>query len=1248
MRRGGIGALFAFTIAILMLNGQGGSSTGSKGSAAPSAAAKSPAALVAKRGTSVLSRGICKLQPPAELSCDPCDDFCPSDDLRDTIKAFFLQTNEPESSPDSTCKLPTPPKLSDDQTQADLNSHWNVPYEFRAGLRFVIATVADPAHTHLSLSTDRQLEAIMQGAQGSHYLFARAYLPWDNQTYPVSDDFLSRLNAADWQTMKESFPGLLIFRKALPENLCEAVKPLFVFIVGERPTSGINKQQFRKALQIRDAIRKGIPPQTPGDPLLILGPSFSGSLYSLDYLLAHDPAPDNGRVIIHSGTVSSFDTISWFKKIPSRRNTQLEFRTFHESDRYMEARFLAYAVCEEHYTAHEVVILAEDETAHGYALSAADPANKTQIQKSSPEIPFTGCEVQLSQISNIFFPRDISHLRSAYQLQSQSAAATDAGNKPPRTTLPLNIEDTGNDDDTVPTYSPGQTPLSEESVLLGIASSLHQQHAKFVILVATNPLDELFLSQFLRRAYPQGRIVTFDQDLLMSREVNDPRFHGILSITSYPLFPGLKDHVALPKDLPQGPDQHHQFPWDAGVSTYNAMVSLLVAETQQACDPSKSCWNPPSKCPDLASTEKLAQYGWPALGGMEEPAKDTLAPPLWLTVIGNDGYWPLAILDSKLYADHGGAPGSLLHAIHPTASVAQFGLRHRPWDMLCAIFLGGMVIYLYLRWSGTLIAPSKLVANFAPVDDSFSSYGLFIADVMFLSILLLLLCPWHYPPFQFGESALQYLLWLFFFLLLGSSILDLHRRGARTLATISMIFVPVIAIFVWFMLDRGPAASQNLFFYRFVHITSGVSPLIPMLVLGISGIWWAWFTLAGLVLSGKRGPQLPSPPPVNDTVGNTSTTSLRFRSLTSQANEHLLCVIKPTCLDYRVILVPILCLMLSIFLIDFSHPVRSIEAQSYDYVYSLFFGLALFVLLCDLFRLVVAWIELRGMLGSLNRLTLRRCFDGLGDLKGKQIWQLGSSAYEDYSLLLTKELEAVGKLKKYLTSADEPLCEEIRRLDLETANLMNSVVELRNVPLSFAKNDLEANLLGELFKWHQQLASVCWQTLLYLTNRWSKETPIPAHLPESPEPVTECRFTRDALPQSTLTAENFVCLFYFNFLSSIFLRLRSLLMSVAGMFVFLVLSFNCYPFEPKSTYHLLMVFVFLVIVTLVAFVMGQMHRDPTISQITNTTPGELGWDFWLRMASFVALPLITLLSSQFPEIGNFLFSWAQPTLSNIK
>ena len=79
-----------------------------------------------------------------------------------------------------------------------------------------------------------------------------------------------------------------------------------------------------------------------------------------------------------------------------------------------------------------------------------------------------------------------------------------------------------------------------------------------------------------------------------------------------------------------------------------------------------------------------------------------------------------------------------------------------------------------------------------------------------------------------------------------------------------------------------------------------------------------------------------------------------------------------------------------------------------------------------------------------------------------------------------------------------------------------------------------------------------------------------------------------------------------------------------------------------------MTLVFILIVTLVAVVTSQMHRDPTLSRITNTTPGEMGWNFWFRMASFVALPLLTLLASWFPEIGGFLFFWAQPALNSFK
>jgi hypothetical protein len=193
-----------------------------------------------------------------------------------------------------------------------------------------------------------------------------------------------------------------------------------------------------------------------------------------------------------------------------------------------------------------------------------------------------------------------------------------------------------------------------------------------------------------------------------------------------------------------------------------------------------------------------------------------------------------------------------------------------------------------------------------------------------------------------------------------------------------------------------------------------------------------------------------------------------------------------------------------------------------------------------------------------------------------------------------------------------------------------------------------AIILPKLFELQSDLATACAKALLFLSPRWDAETVAPKVRPEPAEPVTEFRFQKTSLPESTQIAEQFVCLFYYNFIASIFLRLRTLLMSVAGMFVFLVLSFNSYPFQPQTSWQTLMVFVFILIVALAAFVIAQMSRDTTLSHITNTTPGELGWDFWVRITSFVAIPLLSLLSAQFPQIGSFLFSWAQPALNTFK
>jgi len=76
--------------------------------------------------------------------------------------------------------------------------------------------------------------------------------------------------------------------------------------------------------------------------------------------------------------------------------------------------------------------------------------------------------------------------------------------------------------------------------------------------------------------------------------------------------------------------------------------------------------------------------------------------------------------------------------------------------------------------------------------------------------------------------------------------------------------------------------------------------------------------------------------------------------------------------------------------------------------------------------------------------------------------------------------------------------------------------------------------------------------------------------------------------------------------------------------------------------------VLLFIIGIVGYVCAEAHRDSILSLVTQTKPGELGIQFWLRMGSLFALPLISLLVSQFPSLNNVLFSWLEPAVNALK
>jgi hypothetical protein len=61
-----------------------------------------------------------------------------------------------------------------------------------------------------------------------------------------------------------------------------------------------------------------------------------------------------------------------------------------------------------------------------------------------------------------------------------------------------------------------------------------------------------------------------------------------------------------------------------------------------------------------------------------------------------------------------------------------------------------------------------------------------------------------------------------------------------------------------------------------------------------------------------------------------------------------------------------------------------------------------------------------------------------------------------------------------------------------------------------------------------------------------------------------------------------------------------------------------------------------------------MYRDPILSRITDTKANELGWEFWLRIISFGAVPVMAWLAYQFPDVGSTIYKFVEPAIPVIK
>jgi hypothetical protein len=1029
--------------------------------------------------------------------------------------------------------------------------------------QFVLLVAPDPEHTHLGLFFDRQVEAFDQAAQQAGYEFEMAAMPWTKRVLSDHPDLAESTREKDFQDKREEFPGIIRFRHP-------GATPLVAFVIGERPTAGVNADQFKNATEYVRA-------HSSSSVLHVIGPTFSGSLSSLDRLFEHVPFD---VVIVDSGTVSGLAALQNARARwkGNARIPRVVLRTFQEPDCYL-INATAHFALSNGYATSDVTLVTEEETAYG---------NLSRNNECSEDIGHV-----------LYFPREISHLRAAYQRDVEQSASTDNA-AAPRSTLKTDLTDPG-DDDTVAPTALSETPLSQEGVLLNIAADLEKTRARFVVVRATNPTDTVFLAKYLRTAYPPARIVTIGTDLLFRRESDDPHFRGLLAIGAYSLIPDVDESLLKPPVVSDLPTARREFPSSYSVGSFNATLASL------------NSFNAPFSCLGSTPCETIpeapyAQYTWPTLAGGNCVDDRLGAPPVWLVVLGARGYWPVdfATVSHLPRQEQAGSCG---------ASTAR-DVEGLPlsWKLLAVSTFALMIAFGLLFRYGSAGSPAAARANFAPIPNKSRAKVLAWTTVLFSVLAILTIAPlarWigagRLDAFGIATgcslgAATVFMMW--------SAVIGLCRREARDLAIATgvLVGVAVVASILWTAL-APETISEHATIYRILHVTSGVSPVTPVLFLLAAGLWRAWYSVTGLSYLDSRRPRLPAH---NDVLGSDKSSDPRLDQLTEEANKNLLAVMDPWNTDRRVLSLAGACISVPLLTLDYWHPVRAIDGVWFERLYAAGLLLVCFGLFLSLFRLVVVWTELRKLLVALNALPLQRAFKDLEGFSWRPLWRPTGRPLTDSS--------------RYLA-----------RLSEQLTALANMGVVSRRVACTFA---LRQAMLAKTSEHHEprtvERFSLCRRRVGRLTgvflrdllHTWSREG--------------EKRNARVALE------ERFIALVYANFIAAVMARMRTLVLCVTGTFVCIALSFASYVFEPKQAYDAALIMLLLLLMSVLVVIFGRMHQNTILSLLTTTKPGELGSDFWVRIGSALAIPVISLLAVQFPELSHALFSWVEPALRAVK
>lgn len=626
-------------------------------------------------------------------------------------------------------------------------------------IQFLIASVPDPQQTRLALFTDAAINAVQQAAFDAHWELATQWLPWRPQSGAGGKTSPAALKATS--ASRGVQPGLLVFRHSPVDHHFDS-RVLFVFIVGETPTSGLNVNQFQTARAYMRAL---------GDPdvVRVVGPCFSGSIFSLTQLVAHDRKGTRQhpyRFRINSGTATSRMLLTAFEGVPDIDIHGSNLNNVDEEKDFLRVLSLLRI----HQT--EAAILIEDESA--YSRNLLDVVSRTDQDATYPLV--------------LRYPRDISNLRNRYR-DSPDIAISDKTTQP---VVDFSLKDSDTGGDSLPMFSSDKSPVEQNAVLGEITAQIRREGIRLVKLSATNILDLLFLAKVLRTQCPDTRVLVTSPDFLFVAENQSTSLAGTLALSTYPLFFASKHWLG---------EHPATFSSSNEEGLYYAAELLLLSPDEQ---------------------KSIHGHAW----------KGQRTPVSWLMTLDHLGFTPVRLMknpNDHWFQEVESDRDAFLRLPRPPASwtIALFSAT------FLSLLVCGWIMYLRwnqhaLSWS--IVAPNA--SHIADAHRLVCLVCVLLLIAAMQAVLLLPLGPLCFSSrylFQTLSAFVPVAMcgWL------ATRIVSAPRRSASRYVCLALgCLLPLAIVLLWaFCCYRSAEQSGFFFSFRSLELQSGSSPALPVLVL---------------------------------------------------------------------------------------------------------------------------------------------------------------------------------------------------------------------------------------------------------------------------------------------------------------------------------------------------------------------------------------------------------------------------------